>query len=94
VNGERKFRRSYALRLKGGSRVGEREARGWGLGTGEGAMRCAPPQNFFLIFIPKLRIFVHSANDGGIGSPGSALAAALPMMAVNDRVSYWFTFCT
>ena len=33
-------------------------------GSGEGAE--PPPQKLFWIFIPKWRIFVHSANDGGM----------------------------
>ena len=36
---------------------------------------CAPSPEFFEIFIPKWRIFVHSANDGvAMPPPGSALA--------------------
>ena len=51
---------------------GSREGKGgevWGGG-------CAPSPEIFWIFIPKWRIFVHSANDVGMapGPPGSALA--------------------
>ena len=56
--------------FKGGSRVGRGGGQGGGFWRGRG---CPLPNeegshNFFCIFVPKWRIFVHSANDEG-GSP-------------------------